>query len=66
MRKFSQSKSNFFTANRLAVKKQKLPKEKPFGSLAICSMQTHDFAPPPRDGFAFSSLQICNVSSSIL
>jgi hypothetical protein len=23
------------------------------GSLAVCKSQTHDFASPPRDGFAF-------------
>jgi hypothetical protein len=35
--------------------KQKLPQgDDPFGSLAVCSTQTHDFAPPTRDGFAVS------------
>jgi hypothetical protein len=26
-----------------------------FGGLAVCSMQIHDFAPPLRSEFAFSS-----------
>jgi hypothetical protein len=40
---------------------RKKPPNNNFGGLAICFSQTHDFASPPHDGFALSSLQICNV-----
>ena len=37
--------------------KTKTAEIKTFGSLAICTQQTHNFAPPSRGGFAVSMFQ---------
>jgi hypothetical protein len=51
-------KNNFFSLSPPSSK-QKLPKEKSFGSLAVCVSlfytQAHDFAPPSRDEFIGAS-----------
>jgi hypothetical protein len=46
------------------LKNQKQPKRKTFGSLAVCYKQTHNFAPPPHDGFAISGFFTTNMTTN--
>jgi hypothetical protein len=44
----------------LLIVKKRLPKEITFSSLAVCFiLQIHDFASPPRGGFAHFRLCLC-------